>query len=154
MTEKAEFKVGDRVRIARVPQTWRGLPLGSEHTITRTDHGWAFFGHEWCAQFEQLESATDPLPTGHPAPGSTGLRLNEEQREALARYNGCDLKREQELTEWQRQEDELPLKLGGQSRRDRLVAALAAEMDEGELRRAALVGLVHPVTNRALGRMR
>ncbi len=69
------------------------------------------------------------IPTGHAI--REPVRLNEEQIAALTVA--------------------LPANVEA---RKRNVDRLRREMDEGESRRAALVGLVHPVTNRALGRMR
>ena len=68
------------------------------------------------------------LPTGHPAPGSTGLRLNEEQREALSRertgpYGGDDLGHETVVAAMTQA---LPANVEA---RKRMVAALARELD-------------------------
>ena len=176
---------------------WRPGWSGCFGADTHVSNGWednppirANGSRGLCLYREMLDDAKpDPLPTGHPAPGSTGLRLNEEQIAALGfskvtdrcddgdhdwdrgkgwcrqcglserqvayessehtgHYGGDDLGHEAVVAALT---VALPANVEA---RKRNVDRLRREMDEGESRRAALVGLVHPVTNRALGRMR
>jgi hypothetical protein len=71
------YVIGQRVRInASFTNQTAGVIAELNAQGARIDGLW--FG------WYELSPETPSLPTGHPAPGSTGLRLNEEQREALS----------------------------------------------------------------------